>query len=41
MSALLEKGPDFVSDAGLIAILLHTGTMGKDAVSLAPACESA
>ncbi len=32
---LLERGPDFVSDAGLIAILLRTGTKGKDAVSLA------
>jgi len=32
---LLEKGPDYVSDAGLIAILLRSGTKGKDAVSLA------
>lgn len=32
---LLEKGPDHVSDAGLIAILLRSGTKGKDAVSLA------
>lgn len=32
---LLEKGPEYVSDAGLIAILLRTGTKGKDAVSLA------
>jgi len=32
---LLEKGPENVSDAGLIAILLRTGTKGKDAVSLA------
>lgn len=32
---LLEKGPDNVSDAGLIAILLRSGTKGKDAVSLA------
>lgn len=32
---LLEKGPDHVSDAGLIAILLRSGTPGKDAVSLA------
>ena len=32
---LLEKGPDYVSDAGLIAILLQSGTKGKDAVSLA------
>ncbi len=31
----LEKGPDYVSDAGLIAILLCSGTKGKDAVSLA------
>ena len=32
---LLEKGSDYVSDAGLIAILLRSGTKGKDAVSLA------
>lgn len=32
---LLEKGADHVSDAGLIAILLRSGTKGKDAVSLA------
>ena len=32
---LLEKGSDHVSDAGLIAILLRSGTKGKDAVSLA------
>ena len=32
---LLEKGPDHVSNAGLIAILLRSGTKGKDAVSLA------
>jgi len=32
---LLEKGPDHLSDAGLIAILLRSGTKGKDAVSLA------
>lgn len=32
---LLEKGPDQVSDAGLIAILLRSGTKGKDAVSFA------
>lgn len=32
---LLEKGSDYVSDAGLIAILLRSGTRGKDAVSLA------
>ena len=31
---LLEKGPDFVSDAGLVAILLRTGIKGKDAVTL-------
>lgn len=32
---LLEKGPDYVSDAGLIAILLRTGIKNKDAVSFA------
>jgi DNA repair protein RadC len=32
--SLLEKGPEFVSDAGLVAILLHVGIKGKDAVSL-------
>ena len=32
---LLEKGPEFVSDDGLLAILLRTGLKGKDAVSLA------
>jgi len=32
---LLEKGPDHVSDAGLIAILLRTGIKKKDAVSFA------
>lgn len=32
---LLDKGPDQVSNAGLIAILLRSGTKGKDAVSLA------
>lgn len=32
---LLDKGPDYVSDAGLIAILLRTGTRGKNAVALA------
>ncbi len=32
---LLEKGPDHLSDAGLIAILLRTGTARKDAVQLA------
>jgi len=31
---LLEKGPEFVSDAGLVAILLRTGVKGKDAVAL-------
>jgi DNA repair protein RadC len=31
---LLEKGPGYVSDAGLIAIILRTGTRGIDAVSL-------
>ena len=31
---LLEKGPEYVSDAGLIAVLLRYGTTGKDAVSL-------
>ncbi len=32
---LLEKGPEYVSDAGLVAILLRTGMEGKDAVTLA------
>ena len=32
---LLDNGPDCVSDAGLIAILLRSGTKGKDAVTLA------
>ena len=32
---LLEKGPDYVSDAGLVAILLRTGLKNKDAVSFA------
>ena len=32
---LLEKGPDYLSDAGLIAILLRTGTARKDVVQLA------
>jgi DNA repair protein RadC len=32
---LLERGPEFVSDAGLVAILLRIGVKGKDAVSLA------
>jgi DNA repair protein RadC len=31
---LLEKGPEYVSDAGLVAILLRTGVPGNDAVSL-------
>jgi DNA repair protein RadC len=31
---LLEKGPEYVSDAGLVAILLRTGIEGKDAVAL-------
>jgi len=31
---LLEKGPEYVSDAGLVAILLRTGIQGKDAVTL-------
>jgi DNA repair protein RadC len=30
----LEKGPEYVSDAGLVAILLRTGIPGNDAVSL-------
>ncbi len=30
----MEKGPEFVSDAGLVAILLRIGIKGKDAVSL-------
>jgi len=32
---LLEKGPEYVSDAGLVAILLRIGIEGKDAVTLA------
>lgn len=32
---LLDKGPEYVSDAGLLAVILRTGTKGKDAVSLA------
>ncbi len=32
---LLGRGPGSVSDAGLVAILLRSGTKGKDAVSLA------
>ena len=31
---LLEKGPEAVSDAGLVAILLRSGIKGKDAVTL-------
>jgi len=31
---LLSKGPDSLSDAGLIAVLLRSGTRGKDAVSM-------
>lgn len=31
---LLEKGSEHVSDAGLIAVLLRSGTKGKDAVAL-------
>jgi len=31
----LDKGPEYVSDAGLVAILLRTGIEGKDAVTLA------
>jgi len=31
---ILEKGPEFVSDAGLLAILLRSGVKGKDAVAL-------
>jgi len=32
---LLDKGPEYVSDAGLVAILLRTRIEGKDAVTLA------
>jgi DNA repair protein RadC len=32
---LLEKGPEALSDASLLAILLRTGRQGKDAVALA------
>ncbi len=32
---LLEKGPQVVSDAGLVAILLRSGTQDEDAVALA------
>ncbi|MCK4395470.1 DNA repair protein RadC [candidate division WOR-3 bacterium] len=31
---LLQKGPDHVSDAGLIAVLIRSGTKGKSAVAL-------
>ena len=31
---LLEKGPEYVSDAGLVAILIRSGIEGKDAVTL-------
>ena len=31
---LLQKGPDYVSDAGLIAVLIRSGTKGKSAVAL-------
>jgi len=31
---LLDKGPEYVSDAGLVAILLRIGVKGKDAVTL-------
>ena len=31
---LLEQGPEYVSDAGLVAILLRTGVKGQDAVAL-------
>jgi DNA repair protein RadC len=34
---LLDKGPQALSDAELIAILMITGTLGKDAVKLARA----
>ena len=32
---LLEKGPEALSDAALLAILLRTGRQGKDAIGLA------
>lgn len=32
---MLDKGPGYVSDAGLVAILLRAGIEGKDAVTLA------
>jgi len=31
---LLERGPEYVSDAGLVAILIRSGIEGKDAVTL-------
>ena len=31
---LLDKGPEYVSDAGLVAILIRSGLEGKDAVTL-------
>ena len=31
---LLDQGPEYVSDAGLVAILIRTGIKGKDAVTL-------
>ena len=31
---LLDKGPEYVSDAGLVAILIRSGIEGKDAVTL-------
>ena len=32
---LLERGPEYLSDAELIAILLRTGLPGQDAIALA------
>jgi len=32
---LLEKGPEALSDAALLAILLRTGRQGKNAITLA------
>ena len=32
---LLEKGPEALSDAALLAILLKTGRQGKNAIALA------
>jgi DNA repair protein RadC len=32
---LLEKGPEALSDAALLAILLRTGRQGKNAIALA------